>query len=164
MIDMEALTPALIAALVSLSISLMTLFQFFKNKRFQEDQFIKANNRAFTSKLYDLRLEHYPGAFEILDNIYKEKGGNIDPSKIRNVCEGLIKWKTGIVNLIISNEARKSFYVLRDSLMKNPAFRDGYSPEQIDKITISLKDFRRQLRRDVGFMFREEKERRGNNV
>jgi len=66
--------------------------------------------------------------------------------------------------LIISNEALKSFYILRDSLMKNPAFKDGHSPEQIDKMIIALKDFRRQLRRDVGFMFREEKERRGNNV
>ena len=160
---MEALTPALIAALVSLTISLITLFQFFKNKRFQEDQFNKANNRAFTSKLYDLRLEHYPKAFEILDEIYKEKGGNIDPSKIRNVCEAIIKWKAGVINLIISNEARKSFYSLRDSLMKNPAFKDGYTPEQIDKITISIKDFRRQLRRDVGFMFREEKARRGTH-
>jgi hypothetical protein len=44
--------------------------------------------------------------------------------------------------------------------MKNPAQHDKYAPEQVDKIVGAIKKFRRQLRRDVGFMFREEKERR----
>jgi hypothetical protein len=66
-------------------ISLITLYQFFKNKRFQEDQFTKTNNRAFTSKLYDLRLEYYPEAFEIMDDIYKEKGGIIPPATAKKL-------------------------------------------------------------------------------
>lgn len=160
---MEILTPALITASVSLVVSLMTLFQFFKNKRFQEDQANRASNRAFTTKLYDLRLENYPRAFEIVDAIYREKGGQLNPVLIRSTCDDLIKWKTGIINLIISNEARRSFYVLRDLLLKNPAAKDSYSVEQSDKINTVLKDFKRQLRRDVGFMFREEKERRGKD-
>ncbi|MDR6513777.1 hypothetical protein [Chryseobacterium camelliae] len=160
--NLEALSPSLITAIVSLSISLMTLYQFFNNKSFQEEQFVKSNNRAFTSKLYDLRLEHYPNAFHILDELYKEKGGTINPTIAKSCCENLIKWKTGIIHLIISNEARSSFFTLRDILMKNPAHQDRYSPEQVEKITFAIKDFRRQLRRDVGFMFREEKERRSN--
>lgn len=154
------LSPALIAAITSLLISLITLFQFLKNKSFQEQQFIKANNRAFTSKLYDLRLEHYPKAFEILDALYKEKGGIIDHVKVKNIAEQLIGWKTGVINLILSNEAHKSYFTLRDAMFKKPGDKDGYSLEQIEKITKYSKEFRRQLRRDVGFMFREEKERR----
>lgn len=44
--------------------------------------------------------------------------------------------------------------------MKNPTHQDNYSPEQVKKIISEIKDFRKQLRRDVGFMFREEKEHR----
>ncbi|MEO7216032.1 hypothetical protein [Mucilaginibacter sp.] len=158
----DILSPALIAAITSLLISLTTLYQFFKNKRFQEDQFNKANNRTFTSKLYDLRLIHYPKAFEIMDDVYKEKGGYISSIVAKIASESLIEWKKGVINLIISNEAHTSFYTLRDALMKNPAHQNHYTPEQIDKIVLAVKDFRKQLRRDLGFMFREEKERRNS--
>lgn len=156
----EFLTPSIIAALASLIISIITLYQFFRNQRFQQDQFNKTLNRNLTTKLYDLRLEHYPSAFIITDEIYKEKGGNYDVTKIRIALDELIIWKKGVVNLIISNDALTSFYALRDSIMKNPAQGTIYSSEQVDKISTNTKEFRRQLKRDLGFLFREEKERR----
>lgn len=157
---MDFFSPAVIAAVTSLVISLITSFQFIKNKRSQESQFEKANNRAFTSKLYDLRLEHYPAVFEIMDKVHKKKGGVISIAIIKEASDNLIFWKKGVVSLILSNEAHESYYVLRDILMKQPAQSNEYSPLQIEKITIAIKDFRKQLRRDLGFMFREEKERR----
>ncbi|WP_172335832.1 hypothetical protein [Mucilaginibacter sp. SG564] len=113
-----------------------------------------------TTKLLDLRLVHYPKAFEITDNIFKEKGGNFDPVKIKTAVEELIEWKKGVVNLVISSEALTSFYVLRDAIMKSPANNGTYSPEQVEKISAGTKDFRKQLRRDLGILFREEKSRR----
>ena len=156
----ELLSPAVIAALTSLTISLITLYQFFKNKRLQEDLFARGSNRTLTTKLYDLRLEHYPKALELIEEVYRKKGGNFDPSTVRKTCEELINWKKGIINLIISNEAHKSYYTLRDAMMKNPAQVNQYSPEQVEKITSAIKEFRQQLRRDVGFLFREERARR----
>lgn len=159
----EYLTPSIVAALTSLIISLITLFQFFKNQRFQQKQFEKNLNRNLTNKLYELRLLHYPKAFEITDEIFKDKGGNYDALKLKKSVEDLIKWKKGVVDLIISNEAHASFYLLRDCLMKNPAHNSDYSKEQVDKISVNAKEFRRQLKRDLGFLFREEKERRRRN-
>ena len=156
----DLLLPAVIAAVTSLTISFITLYQFFKNKRLQEDLFDKTNNRALTTKLYDLRLEHYPKALELIEEIYRKKGGVIDPGAVRKSCEELISWKRGIINLIISNEAHESYYKLRDTLMKNPAQSNEYASEQVEKIILATKEFRRQLRRDVGFLFREEKDRR----
>lgn len=156
-------SPAIIAASTSLLISIITLFQFFKNQRFQQRQFNDSLNRTLTTKLYDLRLEHYPKAFEITDNVYRKKGGNYDFEAIQGSLRELIDWKKGTVDLIISIEASDGYYKLRDALMKNPSHKNRYSNEQVEKIHSTTKYFRRQLRRDLGFLFREEKARRRQN-
>ena len=93
-------TPSIIASLTALCVSFITLFQYFKNQRFQQKQFDKNLNRSLTTKLYDLRLEHYPKAYEITDSIYKQKGGNYSFEELKNILEELIDWKKGIINLI----------------------------------------------------------------
>jgi hypothetical protein len=153
-------TPSIIASITALCVSFITLFQYFKNQRFQQKQFDKNLNRSLTTKLYDLRLEHYPKAYEITDFLYKKKGGNYSFEELKNILEELIEWKKGIINLIISVEARDSYYLLRDVLMKNPAHQESYSKEQVEKVFTANKSFRKQLRRDLGFMYREEKLRR----
>lgn len=155
-------TPSLVTAITSLVISLVALFQFYRNQNFQQKKFNKTINRNLTTKLYDLRLEIYPKAFEITDNIYKDKGGNFDTERLKNTLNELIEWKKGKLNLIISSEALESYYQLRNNLMKNPANNNNYSAEQIEKITNSNNNFRKQLRRDLGFLFKEEKERRNS--
>lgn len=156
----EFFTPSIITALTALILSMITLFQFFKNLRFQQEQFLKTNNRELTTKLYDLRLEHYPKAFDITDKIIKEKGNSYDENKLQLAKDELIAWKSGVVNIIISVECRDSYFVLRDLLMKNPAENGTYSAKQVENIENAKRDFRKQLRRDFGFMYREEKERR----
>ena len=155
-------TPSLVTAITSLVISLVALFQFYRNQNFQQKQFNKTINRNLTTKLYYLRLEIYPKAFEITDNIYKDKGGNFDTERLKNTLNELIEWKKGKLNLIISSESLESYYQLRNNLMKNPANNNNYSAEQIEKITNSNNNFRKQLRRDLGFLFKEEKERRNS--
>jgi ABC-type multidrug transport system fused ATPase/permease subunit len=156
----EILTPSILTAVASFVISIITLYQLFRNQRFQQQQFNKTLERSLTTKLLDLRLEHYPRAFEITELIYKEKGGNYDFNKIKSSVDDLIEWKKGVINLIISNESLESFYALRDSMMKNPGENNQYSSEQIEKISKNTKELRKQLKRDLGFLFREEKNRR----
>lgn len=156
----EIFTPPIITSLTALVLSIVTLFQFFKNLRFQQKQFDILNNRNLTTKLYDLRLDNYPRAFDITDNIFKEKGGNYNVAQLEKSLNELIYWKKGIVNLIISVESRDSYFELREVLMKNPAENGTYSIVQINKIQNATKNFRKQLRRDLGFMYREERERR----
>lgn len=159
----EIITPSIIAALTSLIISIITLFQFFRSQKLQQKQFDKNLSRGLTSKLYDLRIDCYPKAFEITDSIHKLKGGNYDPKIIQTALVELIDWKKGIVSLVISVEALESFIALRDVLMRNPEKKDTYSSTQIENISHRTKEFRKQLRRDIGFLFREEKERRSKD-
>lgn len=156
----EFFTPSIVASFTAIIISLITLFQFLKNQNYQKKQFNDSINRGLTTKLYDLRLEYYPQAYDITDRIYKEKGGVYKASEIEKALEELIDWKKGVVNLIISVETRDSYFSLRDSLMKKPANGGLHSEEQIEKISNSTRNFRKQLRRDLGFLYREEKERR----
>ncbi|MDO6674734.1 hypothetical protein Q4517_04135 [Tenacibaculum sp. 1_MG-2023] len=153
-------TPSIITALTALTLSLITLYQFFRNLRFQQKQAENNQNRDLTNKLYDLRLEYYPKAYDITDCIIKEKGNNYDVQKIKNAATDLIAWKKGVVNIIISVECRDSFFTLRDALMKKPAEKGQFSQEQVVKIHNANKSFRKELRRDFGFMYREEKKRR----
>lgn len=155
-------TPSVIAALTALVVSSITLYQFFRNLRFQQQMLEINNDRALTNKLYDLRLEHYPEAFNITDDIIKTKGNNYDLIKIQTAKTNLVSWKKGVVNIIISVECRDSYFVLRNALMKNPAENNLYSHNQVEKIYEANKNFRKQLRRDMGFMYREEKGRRKN--
>ena len=159
----EIITPSIIAALTSLIISIITLFQFFRSQKLQQKHFDKKLSRGLTSKLYELRIDCYPKAFEITDSIHKLKGGNYDPKIIQTALAELIDWKKGIVSLVISVEALESFIALRDVLMRNPEKKDTYSSTQIENISHRTKEFRKQLRRDIGFLFREEKERRSKN-
>ena len=156
----QILIPAIIAAITSFVISIITLLQSLHSQRFQQRQLEQTLNRNLTNKLYELRLANYPRAFEIIDKIHKQKGGTYDPIMINTVLADLLEWKKGIVDLIISVETLESYFILRDSLMKNPETETYYSKQQVEKISNNTKDFKKQLRRDIGFLFREEKERR----
>lgn len=154
------INPIFITAITSLVISLLALFQFYKNQSFQQKQFDKNLNRTLGIKLYELRIEDYPKAFEITDRIFKTKGGNYDSNEIKLVLNNLIEWKKGRTSMILSNESLQAYYSFRESLMKNPANGNLYSIEQVEKITNLNNNFRKQLRRDLGFLFKEERERR----
>lgn len=156
----QYIIPSAIAMLTSFLVSFLSYKQFIRSNELQQKQFDRSFNRALTTKLYDLRLNVYPRALEITDKIHKAKGGNYDSTMIQEALEELIEWKKGLVDLIISVEALESFFELRDVLMKNPETQHKYSSVQVENISNKTKNFRRQLRRDIGFLFREEKERR----
>jgi hypothetical protein len=153
---------AIIAALTSLVISFLSLYQALKNQRLQKEQFEKTQKRNLTTKLYDLRLTNYPKAFEITDKIQKVKGGNFNVQHIENICKELTEWKSGIVSLIISIEALKAYYDLKDALERKPSLGEKFANEQVDKIWKLRNDFRRRLRRDVGFLYKEESNKVGD--
>jgi len=150
---------AIIAAITSLVVSLLTLFQSLRNQQMQRDQFEKGQKRNLTSRLYDLRLQHYPRGFEITEWIQKTKGENLDPEILMKVVKELSSWKSGIVSLIISGDALWIYHDFRDALTKNPGEAQKYSKEQVAKIWRLRTEFRRSLRRDIGLLHREDRTR-----
>lgn len=146
---------AIIAAITSLLISMVTLYQSLRNQKSQKEQFEKAQKRALTTKLYDLRLENYPKAFEITEWIQKTKGGSLDPKIIYEVNKGINEWKSGVVSLIISYDARQALLEFKNTINKQPGHGDVYAPVQVEKIWLARSEFRRQLRKDIGLLHKE---------
>src|SRR5215831_3433319 len=146
------MTAALITAITSLLISFLTLFQSLKTQRLQKLQFDKTQKRALTTKLYELRLIHYPKAFEITECLRMPKGGGYDPSMILNVKDELNLWKSGMINMIISYDALLAFRELRKALNKQPGNGNIYTQEQESNIWKARAHFRKCLRIDLGLL------------
>lgn len=146
---------AIIAAITSVVISLLTLYQSLRNQKQQMAQFAKGQNRALTTKLYDLRLQYYPPAFEITEWLQRTKGNNLDHLLVFKVKNEIKTWKAGVVSLIISYEAMQAFLDFKNALTKQPGHGNTYTPAQVEKIWKARSELRRQLRKDIGLLHNE---------
>jgi hypothetical protein len=105
-----------------------------------------------------VRLKYYPRAFEITDELGK-RTSTMDAtllSKHRGVESQLREWKKGEVSFILSGRALRAFYKLLDILSKNPEKGTLYSEAQLANIWKARVKFRRELRRDIGLLFKED--------
>jgi hypothetical protein len=64
------------------------------------------------------------------------------------------------VILIISSETKESYTFFIETLTRNPEMQTKYSDKQVEKIYTARMDFKNSLRRDLGFLYKEEKQRR----
>ena len=105
--------PILVVALISGLVALLvaygtTAFKFSHDKNILEDQL----NQRHLEKVYGLRLERYPGAFEITESIQKRaksKGGIIPRGDLVKKKEMLLERKCGSVSLILSRNSIEAF-------------------------------------------------------
>lgn len=149
---------ALIAALVSLFVSAIGFTSTALNFRFQRKQIEKQIRSQLIEKLYSLRLEHYPQAFEFTDNIQRrpEPQRIIANDELMKISQDLYTWKSGVVSLIISADSLRAFYELRDALEMGYAEKERYSKEQTEKIFRCIADFRKSLRSDIGLLHKSQ--------
>ncbi|WP_281612922.1 hypothetical protein [Flammeovirga sp. SubArs3] len=151
---------ALATALVSVLVSIFTLIRFLITKKRLKQEFKTSQLRKTTEQLVDLRLKHYPRAFEISDRIIKIKGNQLDPVEINEVRKDLLEWKTGITRLIISNESHSYLLELHKATTKQTANGNEYAPEQVEKIWNLRRKFRGSLRADIGILHMEDENRK----
>ena len=142
---------AIIAATVSLIVSLIGFISSTLKLRAQREQIEKQIRSRFIEKLYLLRLEHYSDGFVITDKIQRrpEPKRIIDRDNLLEINQELYKWKSGTVSLIISPNSLAAFYELRDALSMGYAEQGRFSDAQVDKIFKSLANFRGALRSDL---------------
>lgn len=149
---------ALIAGSVSLAVSAIgfvaTLLTNAANRRRLEREI----RHKFVEKLYEIRLEVYPEAFEITQLIQRRKM----PLRINKrdelmaIRKRLLEWSNGKAALVISRPSMKALYALKNVLNKQPGLTDGYTEEQVQKIWVARNQFRRCLRRDLGILLNED--------
>lgn len=127
----------------------------------QESNSRRQLQRMMTQKLYELRLKHYPRAYEITEAIKQERAPKYinDKEQIDIVLKELLTWKNGEVSLALSKNSLYLFGELCKLLEKRPNAKDGnYLKKQAENIFKARVDFRRSLRKDLGFLFDEDLE------
>lgn len=151
---MELIT-ALIAAFTSLIVSAAGYY-------IQRNELNKRLDRMFTDRLYNLRLDCYPPAFDITDRILRrpKPEGIVSKEAIDKIRYDLIDWKKGVVNIAISGKSLIAYRELINVLSKGLGLNDRYSDEQIEKIFNCRNLFRKSLRADLGCLYNEEKEQK----
>lgn len=143
---------ALVSGFISAAVAYFTTaYKFAQDRRILVEQL----NQRSLEKLYSLRIERYPRAFDITEWIRRKRadqGGINSREELLKVRADLWEWKTGEVSLILSSDAIEAFYDLV-TLLKKPcgdSRNNIYSPVQIDNIMTARNRFRSVLRSDIG--------------
>jgi hypothetical protein len=154
----DEVTAALIAAIVSGFASIITYLIATNKIRAERDAMERELQRKLTDRLYDLRLQHYPGAFVITDQLGKHHSAPVEqrPAFYADLVQQLRQWKKGEPSFLMSDKSLQAYRQLLEALKANPALGNRYNEQQMDRIWRKRVAFRDALRDDVGLLFVEE--------
>ena len=145
------LQAALIAGAVSIIGTLIGIFLSLYREKLARDKFIQEQRRELAVKLYDRRLDVYPKAFDITEDLGHLKGKShsqiVEINKV--AADELRKWQRTDAALIMSAASVDTYYELLSQLGKQPARADGFEHKQHEKLRDVVTDFRSSLRRDI---------------
>ena len=151
---------AVISAVVSLTVTLITVFVSRSNIRAEREKLERELQRSMTTRLYDVRLEVYPQAIEITEQIRRsrmfEQGDNLTEEYFKDVLTRLDAWHATKAGFIISRRSLERLYALRKALREKPEANGRYSSEQIEGIFVAKGAFRASLWQDIQFLYEEE--------
>lgn len=154
----EKIITALIAACVSLAVSLITFIVARRKIESEKERHERELQRRLTEKLYDLRLDSYPRAFEITDKLRGDyiKSGKVKKDYITQVLENLHEWHRTKAGFILTKNSLKAFYNLRAALSAEPNNDEYYSKKQRHEIWVCKNRFRGILKSDLNLLYQEE--------
>lgn len=116
-------------------------------------------DRQLTDRLYQLRIEHYPQAFVLTDELGKQNHPpEALPSLYTRLARDLRAWRSGVPAFVMSAESLSAYYELNKALRANLALGNKYNDQQLDRIWEARTALRKALRQDVGLLFAEEQE------
>ncbi|SFB72123.1 hypothetical protein SAMN04487907_101255 [Zunongwangia mangrovi] len=138
------------ASIFSSSITYYLAVRKSRNDKLNLEREISAR---YGEKLNELRLKYYGRAFELTDLLGKRIRDEDDlPGIYKTLINGLRDWKTGEVNLILSDNSLNCFYELIEASKAELALGTKYNDQQLDKIWLKRTGFRNSLRQDLGIL------------
>jgi|GEM_PF-918181 len=153
---------ALIAAAVSLTVSIVALAAARLNERSGRQRQERELQRKLTEKLYDLRIHHYPRAFSLTRGLLGDVVSRVDitQEQIDKIREELADWNASDASFILSKRSLEAYYALREALAVIPSDITRYSAEQREAMWRAKNVFRARLRDDVHLLFTEDRSER----
>lgn len=156
----EALLTTLVAGGISIIVALITYNSTLRKVKSENMILEKQIQTKFLEKLYELRLKNYPKAFELTDILGKKKGIYIESleiaSRYKEIEKELRAWKSGESGLILSERSLEAYYELMNSFKAQFALGDKYNDEQLQRFYKARTNFRNELRKDIGLMFKSD--------
>ncbi len=160
----EAVLAAVIAAAVSGVAAVLSYVATQRKLAAERRNLNSAQRRRLTEKLYDLRLDCYPSAFEITDRLRGEylfsdgleADGGISRQEVTEVRSRLLKWHATKAGFVLSNSSLRAYYQLRDELADSS--REPHSRNKVRRIWRAKNQFRGALKADLGLLYEEERE------
>jgi Rad3-related DNA helicase len=151
---------AVIAAIVSLFIALISALANRRAIQAERERLEIQLQRDMTARLYDVRLEVYPKAIEITEGLRKsrvaEQGEDISENYFKSILKQLDDWNSTKAGFILSQNSLYKLYDLRRALREEPEANGKYSREQMTRIWQAKGAFRAALRADIQLLYKEE--------
>ncbi|HEY6530612.1 MAG TPA: hypothetical protein VIZ65_18135 [Cellvibrionaceae bacterium] len=163
----DKLAAALIAAFISLVVSLFGLFGIRRQISAQREKMEREIEAKRIDRLYELRLKHYPKFFELTSEITKTQlRGAERAAMFLSTRDKIREWRSGEPMLILSKHAIGALYEFELALRKKPQDikNSEHSHDQIDKVWRLRLRARGALRRDLGLLFGDENEANFNRA
>jgi hypothetical protein len=153
-----AISAAIIAATVSLIVATISFVTNRRSIKSEREKLEREMQRRLTEKLYDMRLEAYPKAFEITellrgDLIFDKAMTQKEFLDIRNK---LFEWQRTKAAFVMSENALKAFRNLQNKLNNKPQSGASFKESEVEEIWEAKNYFRRSLRRDINLIYSEE--------
>ena len=117
-------------------------------------------SRKFTEKLYDLRLQTYPKAFEITDQLRSEFvfSSELTEELLLQVRNELTNWHKAKSGFLMSEHCLEAYYEIRTALAASPERQGSYSKNQRRRLWKAKNRFRGCLKADLDLLYKEEQE------
>lgn len=148
----EVVVPAVIAAAVSVTISLYT--QMLLHRQWAEDR-----NRSMTERLYERRIETYPIAMRLTEPLRGDVLRDFRGDKallLADVGSKLEDWRSGDAAFIVSRKSHAATMSLRDALQSQLAEGDRFTEAEVETLWNAKNDFRLSLRQDMRLLYGED--------
>jgi hypothetical protein len=132
----------------------LTYYAARRKTRQELELFDRKLSNNYVEKLYELRIKHYGKAFEITDLVGKKIDKTLGelPYCHQEVLKEIRAWKSGEVNLVISEEALLLFYTLIEHLQLSVDAEGIYTEVQLKELWNVRTNFRVALRSDLGLL------------
>lgn len=158
MIISDTVIAALVAGFVSLVVSVVGVFTIRYQLRHDKMKSESDQKHDYSQQLYEQRVRVYPIGYAITSRIMRRPKPDFLQSveSLRNTGMHLNKWVQEEAGLFMSRDSLKAYWDLRNALSKKPGHGDAWTEEQANKLWNARTIFRRQLRNDIGNLYRED--------
>ena len=144
---MDKLAIAIISGIVALIVSIVTSYFAWRTTH---RKFRLETEEKYRSRLFELRLDHYPRAFEITGRVVFDPDTESTAEEIDSIQRELRQWWVGPAAALLSEESVAAYYQYEKAMKAARSRRSGFQGEGKRRVFSATQELRRCLKNDLG--------------